>query len=622
MVSKNKSSHPELPYRRIEDHGVIGDLLTAVLVSTDGAIDWCCLPHFDSPSIFGALLDSQKGGYFKIAPTTPGNTKQLYFSDTNVLRTRFLSEPGVGEIVDFMPIERPVQERQEQPQLHQIYRMVKVIRGEMEFRLECYPAFNYGRDDHKTHLKKDFGAVFESAAMTVALHSPVALQTHQSGVTATFRLKAGDVATFVFKQVEEARESQLSESGQSGQHAFRDTINYWRWWLAKSRYRGRWREMVNRSALTLKLLTYAPTGAIVAAPTLGLPELIGGGRNWDYRYTWIRDGSFTLYALLRLGFTTEAEQFMHWIKSRIEEVPSNGQLQIMYGIEGQHNLTESVLSNWEGYKGSRPVRIGNAAYKQIQLDIYGELMDSVYLYNKYGSPISYELWTNVAKLLNYVCRHWRDKDDGIWEVRGGKQHFVYSKLMCWVALDRGLRLARKRSFPADWSLWEKNRDQIYNEVMSKGWNSKLGSFVQCYGSKQLDASTLVMPLMKFLSPTDPRMLSMLDAVKETLVSDSLVYRYNQEKTPIDGLQGREGTFSMCTYWYAEALARAGRIDEARYTFESMFGYSNHLGLYSEQIGQTGESLGNFPQAFTHLALISAATNLDRILDQRPAPTAP
>ncbi len=613
MNSENKFVDSRLPYQRIEDHGVIGDLLTAALVGVNGAIDWCCLPHFDSPSIFGALLDAEKGGYFKIAPTQPSNNKQMYFSDTNVLRTRFLSDAGVGEIIDFMPIERQVQEQQEKPQFHQIYRLVKVIRGEVEFRLECFPAFNYGRDDHKTHIQRH-GAIFESKSMTVALHSPVKLKTHRSGVIATFRLKAGESCAFVFKQVENARENRLSEAGQSGTHAFDDTINYWRWWISTSRYKGRWREIVNRSALTLKLLTYAPTGAIIASPTLGLPEIIGGVRNWDYRYTWIRDGSFTLYALLRLGFKTEAERFMDWIKSRIEELKPDGQLQIVYGINGEHNLPEKKLTHWEGYKGSGPVLIGNAASQQLQLDIYGELMDSVYLYNKYGSPISYDLWRNLARLLDYVCRHWRTKDDGIWEVRGERQNFVYSKVMCWVALDRGLRLAHKRSFPANWSLWEKTRDQIFNDVMAKGWNEKEKTFVQHYGSKRMDAANLMMPLVKFLSPTDPRMLSMLDRTKETLVSDSLVRRYTIGKKPEDGLPGQEGTFSMCTFWYAEALARAGRLDEARYTFESMLGYANHLGLYSEQISLSGESLGNFPQAFTHLGLISAAINLDRLLD--------
>jgi GH15 family glucan-1,4-alpha-glucosidase len=612
--SKNKLTEPRLDYRRIEDHGVIGDLLTVALVTTDGAIDWCCLPHFDSPSIFGALLDASKGGYFKIAPTHPANNKQLYFSDTNVLRTRFLSDVGVGEIIDFMPIERLVHERQEKPRFHHIYRIVKVIRGAVEFQLECFPAFNYGRDAHKTHIKPH-GALFESKSMAVALRSPVKLTAHRSGVVATFRLKAGESATFVFKQVESGKDNELTQASQSSDSAFEETLNFWRWWLATSRYKGRWRETVNRSALALKLLTYAPTGAIVAAPTMGLPEHVGGIRNWDYRYTWIRDASFTLYALLRLGFTTEAQRFMEWIKNRTGELEANGSLQIIYNIDGKHKRPEKKLTHWEGYKGSSPVLVGNAASEQLQLDIYGELMDSVYLYNKYGSPISLELWQNLSRLLDYVCGHWNEKDDGIWEVRGDRRHFVYSKVMCWVALDRGLRLAQKRSLPANWAVWTKTRDRIFKDVMTRGWDAKRKSFTQFYGSGSVDAATLMMPLVKFISPTDPQFLSTLAQIKRDLVSDSLVHRYADDQLEIDGLPGTEGTFSMCTFWYAEVLARAGLVGEARYTFESMLGYANHLGLYSEQVGRSGESLGNFPQAFTHLGLISAAFNLDRIMDQ-------
>lgn len=403
---------------------------------------------------------------------------------------------------------------------------------------------------------------------------------------------------------------------------FKKTVAYWRQWLSQSTYAGRWREMVHRSALILKLLTFEPTGAIVAAPTCSLPETVGGGRNWDYRYTWIRDAAFTLYGLMRIGFTEEAAHFMKWLEARCSEVGPEGLLQLMYGIDGRHTLTEEMLDHLEGYRGSRPVRIGNGAYNQVQLDIYGELMDSVYLYNKYGSPISYDLWTNLRALADWVCDNWRLKDHGIWEVRVGCEHFVYSKVMCWVALDRGLRLAAKRSFPADQDRWLKCRNQIYEDILASGWSPKREAFVQHYGSDALDAANLMMPLVFFMSPTDPRMLKTLEAVSRPpsrggLVSNSLVYRYNLRETA-DGLPEDEGTFNMCTFWLVEAMTRAGRlnrrhVDEARLIFEKMLGYANHLGLYAEETGPCGEALGNFPQAFTHLALISAAFNLDKAL---------
>ena len=351
----------------------------------------------------------------------------------------------------------------------------------------------------------------------------------------------------------------------------------------------------------------------MAAPTTSLPEELGGERNWDYRYTWIRDAAFTIYGFIRLGLTSEAEQFMKWIDARAHEERKDGSMQIMYGLHGEHKLEEKTLKHLEGYRGSSPVRVGNGAYGQLQLDIYGELMDSVYLYNKYGKPISFDLWQHLRRQLNYVCKNWMKKDEGIWEVRGGKQHFTYSKLMCWVALDRGIRLAHKRSFPSERVHWYVVRDTIYEDIMKKGWNENGQYFTQYYGGDVLDASNLIMPLVFFISPNDPRMLSTLEATQRRLVSDSLVYRYDVERAASDGLAGDEGTFSMCTFWLVEALTRAGRLNEARYIFEKMLTYSNHLRLYSEEIGPSGEALGNFPQAFTHLSLISAAYNLDRAL---------
>lgn len=612
-----------MAYQPIENYGIIGDMRTAALVGMNGSIDWFPYPQFDSPSVFGAILDDKKGGRYKIAPTKSGWTsRQFYWPETNVLVTRFLSPEGVGQVIDSMPVGL----KKDDPWDHALIRRVTAVRGTISFRLECLPAWDYGRAVGTASLMSH-GARFDAPELVMELLTSTTLQVVEGGgVEAEFVLREGETAAFVFREADPNTGGDPPEfTTDESQRLFDGTVDYWSNWLAQSTYKGRWREMVYRSALTLKLLTFEPTGAIVAAPTCSLPENIGGDRNWDYRYTWIRDSAFTLYALLRIGFTSEARQFMKWIEERCGELDENDGLCVMYPIDskaGVADLHEEVLDHLDGYMGSRPVRKGNGAAHQLQLDIYGELMDAVYLYNKYGEPISYKFWTSLRRLTNWVCDHWQLPDEGIWEVRGGQQHFVYSKLMCWVAVDRAIRLADRRSFPADRERWLKTRDAIYEEIMAKGWSPKRQAFVQAYGSETLDAANLLMPLVFYMSPADPQMISTLEATNRSpdeggLVSNGLVFRYNVDETD-DGLGSSEGTFNVCTFWLVEAMTRAGKGDrsklrEARLMFEHMMTYANHLGLYGEETGPSGEALGNFPLAFTHVGLISAAFNLDRAL---------
>ncbi|MER5860865.1 glycoside hydrolase family 15 protein [Streptomyces sp900105245] len=596
-------------YLPIAEHGLIGDLRSVALVGSDGTIDWYCCPSFDDPSVFAAILDAERGGRFELAASVPSRTKQFYFPDTNVLITRFFTEDGVGEVQDFMPVagDGPGDEAR-----HRLIRRVVCVRGTVPFRVLVAPRFDYGAAPH-TLRTLDGVVVFESTGRSLALTSTVALECDSLDARADFKLGEGESAVFALDQVD-GRVSPRGCAHAEAEHQFNATVAYWRRWLHQSRYRGRWREMVHRSALTLKLLTYAPTGAIVAAPTTSLPEQLGGERNWDYRYVWVRDAAFAVYALLRLGFSGEAEAFMRFLTTHISPGSNDGTgpLQIMYGIDGRADLPERVLPHLEGHQGSAPVRVGNAAVGQLQLDIYGALIDSIYLYDKWAQPIPSGQWDDVCHLVTWVCDNWDQPDEGVWETRGGRKNFLYSRLMCWVAIERAIRLATHRGLPADHRRWREARDAIYRRIMDRGWSERRNAFVQYEGGDVLDASLLMMPLAKFIAPTDPKWLSTLDALTEDLVSDSLVYRYDPQASP-DGLRGDEGTFSICSFWYVEALVRAGRVDEARLAFEKMLTYANHLGLYAEEIGRTGEQQGNFPQAFTHLALISAAFNLDRAL---------
>ncbi|KUM84079.1 MULTISPECIES: glycoside hydrolase family 15 protein [Streptomyces] len=606
-------------YPPIADHGIVGDLQTAALIAADGTVDWWCTPRFDSPSVFASLLDSDRGGFCRLAADVGGDAtvRQLYLPDTAVLITRFMAPSGVGEVVDFMPPDTsPTPSAR-----HRLIRVARVVRGSMPFELICRPRFDYGRAAHDLTRLDDGSMLFRGPGADLQLQATAPVDLHPDGtdVSARFTLHAGERAAVVL----------TSESGEPGALSGRpgstsltvDTVStefeactaFWLDWLRASRYRGRWHEMVTRSAITLKLLTYAPTGAPIAAATMGLPEQIGGERNWDYRYTWVRDASLSVRSLIDLGFTAEANAFRRWLRERLDAggTASGEPLQIMYRVDGEPHLTEEVLDHLEGYRRSSPVRAGNAAADQIQLDIYGEAAYALAQAEDIGAVRG---WHVFAGVIDWLVDHWDRPDEGIWETRGGKQNFTYSRLMTWVAFDRAVKLATAHSRPGDLTRWSQARDAVLRQIVDHGWNEERAAFVQHYDTDVLDASLLLMPKVGFLTPTDPDWLTTLDAMDSELVSDSLVYRYNPAASP-DGLRGSEGTFNLCSFLYVEALARAGRLNQARYAFSKMLTYANHVGLFAEEIGPSGEQLGNFPQAFTHLALIDAALALDEELDR-------
>ncbi|UOQ69690.1 glycoside hydrolase family 15 protein [Hymenobacter volaticus] len=606
-------------YLPIEDYGLIGNLHTVALVSRTGSIDYLPFTRFDSPTIFAALLDKDKGGYWQLAPVrTDVRYQQQYLPDTGVLLTRFFTPEGMAEITDFMPVKHP-----DQPSA--LVRTLRVLKGEIAFRMELRPRFDYARAPHETEQQAE-ALLFRSTGPDghqFRLLSSQPLTLRLGDVTGTWTLAAGAEASFVLEEVlPDPEEGPPLELAYYAGPAFEETMSFWQQWADSSSYSGRWRETVLRSAITLKLLTCQQYGSTVAAATFGLPATIGAGRNWDYRYTWIRDTAFTMYAFLRLGFTEEAKGFIRWLMDRCESMEDASELQLLYAVDGSSQLDELVLDHLEGYRKSAPVRIGNAAAQQFQLDIYGELIDTIYLYNKDGGPITYAFWQYVSRFVDYVAANWQRPDQGIWEVRSAQQEFIYSKIMAWVALDRGILIAQTRSFPAPLEEWRRTRDAIYQDVYDNYWNPDLQAFVQYRGADVLDAAVLLMPLVHMFSPAEPRWLSTLKAVEEQLVTDSLVYRYKLTDGADDGLSGEEGTFSICSFWYIECLARGGQVAKARLYFEKMLGYANHLGLYSEQLGTQGEQLGNFPQAFTHLALISAAYQLNRDLSSPHDQTTP
>ncbi len=610
-----------MEYQAIENYAAIGNMLSLALVGKEGSIDFLCYPDFDSPTVFAALLDADKGGYFCIRPQLDGkNTKQLYLPDSNILLTRFLSDDGIAELADFMPV---TEKDDDAAGCHQVVRMLNVIHGEITFLMECFPRFDYARSEHTLTLVNDHAAVFEPKQVgqgpqdlqdprpAMMLKSSVPMRIERDGLVAEFTLRPGDRAYFIFGARADG-EPQHVLADEQMDRLLHETVGYWRKWMAKSRYEGRWREMINRSALLLKLLTSRKYGSLIAAPTFGLPEQIGGNRNWDYRYTWLRDSSFSLYAFMRLGFTEEANRFRGWLKNVFDFDAEGGPLQVLYAIDGRRDAPELTLDHLRGYRDSRPVRIGNAASTQLQLDVYGEMFDAVYLSAKYGDALPHKGWLNMKRTLKWLEHNWNRPDEGIWEIRGGRKDFLHSRLMCWVAFDRAIRLGEKRSLEGPFEWMEHTRDAIVEDIYSNFWNEEMQSFVQSKGSRTLDASLLLMPLMRFISATDPQWLSTLDAIERELVNDTLVFRYRNDDD-LDGLTGTEGTFTACSFWYIECLARAHRVEEARLLFDKMMGYANHVGLYAEELGLNGQHLGNFPQALTHLALISAATFLDRAL---------
>lgn len=597
--------HPERQ-SAIDAHGIIGDMRSAALVNDKGSVDFFCWPEFDSPSIFCSLLDTPEAGIFQLSPDLPdARREQIYLPDTNVLQTRWLSERAVVEVTDLLPIgdsedDTPV-----------LMRRVRVVSGQATFHMRCAVRHDYARAKTRARMDEE-DVTFEAADQpSLRLSSDQVLRIDGHAAVAEFTLEQDQSAEFMLGGIDDPRFKEGAAA-----ICLERTLKFWRDWIGQSNYRGRWREMVNRSALALKLLTSRKHGAILAAATFGLPETLGGERNWDYRYTWIRDASFTVYAFMRLGFVQEANDYMRWLRGRVSDCHGKSmKLNILYAIDGRQELPETELSHLCGHGGATPVRIGNQAYGQVQLDIFGELMDAVYLVNKYGDAISHEGWKHTVEVVDQVCETWEQEDVGIWEMRGEQHHFLHSRLMCWVALDRAIRLASKRSLPAPFARWDQTRQAIYADIWENFWNEECGHFVQYIGGTALDGSMLLMPLVRFVSAKDPRWLATLDAIEKNLVRDGMVYRYRNDDTRIDGLDGTEGAFAACSFWYVECLARAGRVEKAHLEFEQLLRYANPLGLYAEEFDSHARHLGNTPQALTHLALISAASFLDRKLSR-------
>ena len=597
-------------YKPISDYGLIGDCHSAALVSKDGSVDWCCFPRFDSPAVFSRILDHARGGYFQVAPKGARKTTRRYLPGTNVLETTFHTDAGVAQLTDFMPIHPHCEpeEPMEVGSLQRITRILKCISGSVEFQVDCYPRFDYGTIIPHAVLDGPHKGFAHGGASGLAIYCSAPLEETRDGFRSQGLLRSGErvVAATTYQAGFSHAAPDIGEAEMENNLA--ETVRFWQQWAACCTYEGEYRDDVLRSALTLKALTYAPSGAVLAAATTSLPETIGGSRNWDYRYTWIRDAVFALYALSIVGYTDEARAFKDWL-----EWSTSGRardLQVMYGLGGERRLTEVELPELDGYRGSRPVRIGNGAYSQFQLDIYGEIMDSAHLYRKYVGEMDTAYWQYLLRVVSFVIDHWREPDEGIWEMRNGRQHFVFSKVMCWVALDRAIKAATALHLPGDVGRWREVRSEIRQEVLSKGYDADRGAFVQSYGSKALDAASLMLPLVGFVPATDPRMRSTISAIERELTSpEGFVYRYSGVN---DGLEGTEGAFTICTFWLADALVLLGQSARARALFDRVRSCANDLGLLSEEIEpQTGAQLGNFPQAFSHMALINTAVQLHK-----------
>jgi GH15 family glucan-1,4-alpha-glucosidase len=614
-------------YQPIEHYGIIGNLRTVALVALDGSIDWCCLPEFDSPSVFAAILDNQKGGRFRVAPAGPYRSEQHYIEGTNVLQTVFEIKGGRLTVTDFMPLRGSITGSGTPPTTPQIHRIISCEEGEVDVVVDWSPRFDYARAQAQiTPLDGGFWANSALGSLNLVMARPMETTVVGSeegpSLQARVSLTRGESTALTTRYGSSDPRCDLSEC----RAALEDTVASWRAWAHHCErqdacaFAGPWHSQVVRSGLTLKLLTHPDTGAIAAAPTTSLPEEVGGVRNWDYRYTWIRDAAFTAQALFSLGHRTEAVDFLTWAErvSMVKESQTFN-LQIMYGLRGETELPEHVLDHLQGYCGSRPVRIGNAAAEQRQLDIYGELLSSAFELIRLGGALDPNLMTFLSRVADQACAVWREPDYGIWEVRGRPRHFVYSKVMACLALDRAIVLAERHGMPGNPGMWRRERESIYRAVLSEGFDSELGSFVQSFGSKSLDAANLLIPIVGFLPFDDPRVQGTIERTVERLTDNGIVYRYLAD----DGLPGGEGAFLLTTFWLVDALALSGKADQARELFEGLAGRANHLGLYSEQIDpRSGAFLGNFPQSFSHIGFINSALYLARSQGHRAPGPAP